>query len=205
MISYRPLAIPADTLTELRRADDSGRPMEAYAAGTDEDRNDSVGSPLRCCLRPIETGERIALVSYAPLRRWAAESGGRPGAYDEAGPVFIHADPCGGPADDVTEYPFARPGALRTLRRYNARGQIIGGRLFEIPEDADAGFDQQLDLAFAEAKVALVHVRAVEYGCFQFEVRRPSLGVSPSTHRGDTSAAASSPRSDRRRSGSSPR
>ncbi|MGW3510169.1 DUF1203 domain-containing protein, partial [Streptomyces sp. NPDC000994] len=33
----------------------------------------SCGAPLRCCLRRSEPGERIALVSYAPLRRWAAE------------------------------------------------------------------------------------------------------------------------------------
>jgi hypothetical protein len=38
---------------------------------------------------------------------------------------------------------------------------------------ADEGFDQGLAEAFADPAVALVHVRAVEYGCFQFEVRRP--------------------------------
>ncbi|WP_372449297.1 DUF1203 domain-containing protein [Streptomyces montanisoli] len=59
------------------------------------------------------------------------------------------------------------------LRRYDARGHIAGGRLFEIPGDADAGFDAALDEAFTDPDVALVHVRALEYGCFQFEVRRP--------------------------------
>ncbi|CAM5407670.1 hypothetical protein SXANM310S_06108 [Streptomyces xanthochromogenes] len=29
-----------------------------------------------------------------------------------------------------------------------------------------------LDDAFSDPEVALVHVRAVEYGCYQFEVRR---------------------------------
>ncbi|WP_156302006.1 DUF1203 domain-containing protein, partial [Streptomyces sp. e14] len=33
--------------------------------------------------------------------------------------------------------------------------------------------ERALDEAFAFPEVALVHVRAVEYGCFQFEVRRP--------------------------------
>ncbi|WP_420712462.1 DUF1203 domain-containing protein [Streptomyces sp. CB00316] len=65
-----------------------------------------------------------------------------PGAYDEQGPVFIHAEECAGPAPAHPGYPFSRPGALRTVRRYD-------------PE------------------VALVHVRAVEYGCFHFEMRRP--------------------------------
>lgn len=30
-----------------------------------------------------------------------------------------------------------------------------------------------LDEAFSDPEVALVPVRAVEYGCYQFEVRRP--------------------------------
>jgi hypothetical protein len=147
--------------------------MQPYLARTDGVPIDSVGSPLRCCLRPVEAGERIALVSYAPLRRWAVESGASPGAYDEAGPVFIHADPCPGPKDH-DGYPFARPGGLRGIRRYNAQGHIVGGRLFEIGDDIGAGFDQVLDEAFDDPRAVLVHVRAVEYGCFHYEVRRPS-------------------------------
>ncbi|CAM5487487.1 DUF1203 domain-containing protein [Streptomyces abikoensis] len=173
MTTCTPLPIPPAALAELRRTDDSGRPMRPYVAREDGDPYDAVGSPLRCCFRPVEPGDRIALVSYAPLRRWAAETGAEPGAYDEAGPVFIHAEPCGGPRGSRSGYPFVRPGALRTLRRYDARGHIAGGRLFEIPEeDAGAGFDAALAEAFADPAVALVHVRAVEYGCFHFEVRR---------------------------------
>ncbi|WP_030911670.1 DUF1203 domain-containing protein [Streptomyces sp. NRRL F-5126] len=163
---HTPSPIDAATLRELRVRDDAGAAMTPF---TDEE----GGAPLRCCLRRSETGERIALVSYAPLRRWAARTGARPGAYDEQGPVFVHAGACGGPAATVRRYPFARPGALRTLRRYDARGHIAGGRLFEVPGDADAGFDAALAEAFADPDVVLVHVRALEYGCFQFEVRRP--------------------------------
>jgi len=170
--AFTPLPIPPAALNELRDSDDSGRALRPYAAREDGVPLPCVGSPLRCCLRAIEVGERVALVSYAPLRRWAAETGADPGAYDEAGPVFIHADNCERPAGS-SGYPFARAGALRTIRRYNARGHIVGGRLFEIPADADAGFDEAVAEAFDEPDVALVHVRALEYGCFQFEVRRP--------------------------------
>ncbi|MFE3828820.1 DUF1203 domain-containing protein [Streptomyces sp. NPDC059092] len=169
---YVPLPIAADALKELRDTDDSGRAPRPFTAREDGVPLACLGSPLRCCLRGVVPGERIALVSYAPLRRWAAAYGAEPGAYDEAGPVFIHAEACAGP-QGAPGYPFARPGALRTLRRYDARGRIAGGRLFEVPEDCTAGFDGALADAFAEPEVALVHVRAVEYGCFQFEVRRP--------------------------------
>lgn len=123
------------------------------------------GAPLRCCLRRSAPGERIALVSYAPLRRWAASTGAEPGAYDEQGPVFIHAEECAGAAGGGHAFADAH----RTVRRYSGEGRILGGQLVEVPGDFDAAFRG----AFDDPAVALVHVRAVEYGCFLYEVRRP--------------------------------
>ncbi|MET9607955.1 DUF1203 domain-containing protein [Streptomyces sp. NPDC006512] len=162
-----PLALPLDpaALAELRLRDDAGRPCLPY-----EDQEG--GAPLRCCLRRSRAGERIALVSYAPLRRWAAASGTDPGAYDEQGPVFVHADPCAGPPEDGG-LPFGTPGALRVARRYDAAGRILGGRALDLGEEPDAVVGQALAEAFTDPEVALVHVRAVEYGCFLYEVRRP--------------------------------
>ncbi|MFH8694661.1 DUF1203 domain-containing protein [Streptomyces chartreusis] len=149
--------IDPTALKELRTADDAGRRMLPL---TDEE----GGAPLRCCLRRSAPGERIALVSYAPLRRWAAGTGVDPGAYDEQGPVFIHAEECGGPDGDAV--PFAN--AHRTVRRYSADGRILGGRLV-----GSGAFEEAFTEAFADPEVALLHVRAVEYGCFLYEVRRP--------------------------------
>ncbi|MFI7290357.1 DUF1203 domain-containing protein [Streptomyces anulatus] len=165
MTGHQPRPIDPAALAELRAVDDAGRPCRPYAAS-------EGGHPLRCCLRGSRPGERIALVSYAPLRRWAAATGASPGAYDEQGPVFIHAEACPGPDPERAGYPFARAGALRAVRRYDTRGHIVGGRLLEIPADTEKGFDAALDEAFADPEVALAHVRAVEYGCFHFEVRR---------------------------------
>ncbi|MCX5557734.1 DUF1203 domain-containing protein [Streptomyces sp. NBC_00038] len=155
MTTYTARPITPVILKELRSADDAGRGMVPV---TDEE----GGAPLRCCLRRSLPGEVIALVSYAPLRRWAAETGADPGAYDEQGPVFIHARECPGP--DPDGYPFAN--AHRTLRRYSAEGRILGGRLVDALDDA------AFRNAFDDPAVALVHVRAVEYGCFLYEVRR---------------------------------
>src|SRR5215469_9252507 len=65
------------------------------AAGVDEAGNRLTvqvdtegGSPLRCCLRESAPGERMLLLAYTPP--------GTRGAYAERGPVFIHAEPCGG-------------------------------------------------------------------------------------------------------------
>ncbi|MFF1717048.1 DUF1203 domain-containing protein [Streptomyces sp. NPDC058268] len=164
--TYTPPPIDPVALKQLRDTDDAGRPCLPYV-------DEEGGDPLHCCLRPVAPGERVALVSYAPLRRWALRTGATPGAYDEQGPVFIHADDCEGPAPSGGQYPFARPESLRTLRRYSAEGRIVGGRLLEIPDPATEGFDAAFAEAFADPEVALVHVRAVEYGCFHFEVRKP--------------------------------
>ncbi|MFG2356136.1 DUF1203 domain-containing protein [Streptomyces sp. NPDC048521] len=157
MTTYTARPITAGVLEELRTADDAGRPPLPF---TDEE----GGAPLRCCLRHSVPGELIALVSYAPLRRWAAGTGADPGAYDEQGPVFVHAEECPGPAGDAL--PFTR--SHRTVRRYSADGRILGGRLVEDP----SGFEPAFAEAFADPEVALLHVRAVEYGCFLYEVRR---------------------------------
>jgi hypothetical protein len=132
------------------------------------------GSPLRCCLRLSQAGERIALVSYAPVRRWAGATGADPGAYDEIGPVFIHPESCDGPAG--SGYPEELIGSTRVFRSYRSNGSIAGGRLAtgdELEDQAAAG--RVLSGLFADAEAAVVHARALEFGCFTFEVRRAAV------------------------------
>jgi hypothetical protein len=157
-------AIDPAVVSQLRVTDDAGNSPRLV---TDPD----GGSPLRCCLRRSEPGEQIALVSYAPLRRWARQTGADPGPYDEVGPVFIHREPCGGCQDDG--YPGAFAGSTRVLRAYTADGRILRGRLAEPGEirDRDTAAALLAEI-FADPQVALVHARAVDFGCFTFEIRR---------------------------------
>lgn len=164
MTSYRFRPVPAATLGELRTRDDAGQVRAGYV-------DDEGGAPLRCCLRRSRPGESIMLVSYAPLRRWARATGADPGPYEELGPVFIHAEPCAGSGDD---FPVELLSARRVFRAYDARGHILGGSTVDpAPGHADTVADAALDASFADPAVALVHVRAVEFGCFFTEVRRP--------------------------------
>lgn len=157
-------AIDPATVAELRLCDDAGASPRLL---TDSD----GGSPLRCCLRRSAPGELIALVSYAPLRRWAVATFASPGPYDETGPVFIHPDTCPGPSG--TGYPTDLAGAPRVFRAYSAQGRILGGRLFGVGEPAGAEAAQAvLDEMFVDPAVALIQVRAVDFGCFTFEARR---------------------------------
>jgi hypothetical protein len=166
MASFEVRAIDADAVRDLLECDDAGHPPRLL---TDAD----GGAPLRCCLRPSEPGEDVALVSYAPLRRWARETGAQPGPYDEVGPVFIHPGPCPGP--DGTGYPKWLAAGRRMFRAYSASGGILRGRLYEAeagagPAAAESVLAEMLD----DPEVGVVHARAVEFGCFTFEVRRAS-------------------------------
>jgi hypothetical protein len=164
-------AIGPAVLSQLRERDDAGREPRLLT-------DDEGGSPLRCCLRRSRPGESIALVSYAPLRRWARQTGADPGPYEELGPVFIHQAPCEGLAAGDGHVPMME--AHRVLRAYSAAGSILGGTLFEPADTPDADAPVQaaqaaqaaVSLALADPQVAFVHVRAVEFGCFLFEVHR---------------------------------
>lgn len=162
--TYEIRPIEPDVLDQLRERDDAGNPPRLLV-------DEEGGSPLRCCLRPIRPGEKVALVSYAPLRRWAARTGAEPGPYDEVGPVFIHPEPCGG--YETPDFPVAVAQGRRVLRSYAADGRILGGRLAEPDPSARAAQDVLAEL-FEDPKVALVHMRALEFGCFTFEARRSS-------------------------------
>lgn len=163
--NYQVSPIDPAVVRELRRRDDAGRPPRVLT-------HEEGGSPLRCCLRLSLPGERVALVAYAPLRRWAASTGADPGAYDEVGPVFVHPEPCVG--RNETTIPAALLGTRRVFRAYGWDGRIVGGRLLEWEaHNAIARAQEALAELFADPSVAFVHARAVEFGCFTFEIRRP--------------------------------
>ncbi|HET6911653.1 MAG TPA: DUF1203 domain-containing protein [Mycobacteriales bacterium] len=157
--TYAVHAISPAVCAELRERDDTGNLPELVV-------DEGGGSPLRCCLDVSRPGERILLASYAPLRRWAELTGATPGPYDEIGPVFLHQHPCNGAAD--AGYPDAYRDWPRVLRAYDSNGRIIGGELLAEGDDPDP----VIDMLFCDARVSMIHARAVTYGCFTFAITR---------------------------------
>jgi hypothetical protein len=153
-------AIAPEVVAALRLRDDAGRAPEPFAEA-------EAGSPLRCCNRLSRTGERIVLASHSPLHRWATAQGVDPGPYDETGPVFLHAEPCAGPANDG--FPDDYRGLPRVLRAYDARGHIVGGQVID---EGASDPEQAIDDVFADPDVAFIHARALVAGCFTFAIER---------------------------------
>jgi hypothetical protein len=100
------------------------------------------------------------------MRRWAEERRINIAAYDEVGPIFIHATRCGGPDSDG--FPNELRGAPRMLRAYSHNGRILSGTVV----DADGPFEQTVAEVLSNPEVAVLHGRAVAFGCFTFEIRR---------------------------------
>jgi hypothetical protein len=145
--------IPPATLEQIRAAgqDEAGNHLT-------EQVDAKGGSPLRCCLRETSPGERVLLIAYTPP--------GTRGAYAERGPVFIHADPCDG-YRTPGQYPPALSHRQQVVRAYNHDGQIAAGTLVS---DGDHAMTVIRDM-LARPDVALVHLRNVGYGCYNFAVR----------------------------------
>jgi hypothetical protein len=145
--------IPPGELEELRAAgvDEAGNQL---AVQTDT----HGGSPLRCCLRESVPGERVLLIAYTPP--------GTHGAYAERGPVFIHAERCGGYLTR-DQYPPALSHRQQVVRGYDRDGRIADGVLVHGSEHAMTVIREMLD----RPDVTLVHLRNVGYGCYNFAVR----------------------------------
>jgi len=116
------------------------------------------GAPLRCCLRDSRRGERVALVSATPP--------GPVGAYQESGPVFMHADGCDGASSRTYPDDFRR--RQQVFRAYDAQGSIMGGELVDAGNDQEAVAERLL----ADPAVAFLHTRNVVHGCYMLTIRR---------------------------------
>jgi len=150
-------ALPPATLDAVRASglDVSRYPIEhLLTAG---------GEPLRCCLRNAEAGEEAILFGFEPALPVSP--------YREIGPVFAHAQPCGGPAHD-DGYPAAWRGRPQVLRAYDRRGWIHAATRQHDGRDPEAVITEML----ADPDVGQIHSRNVAYGCYMFAVTRRAVG-----------------------------
>jgi hypothetical protein len=154
--AFRIQAIAPHDLDRIRAAghDDFGNPLLPFG-------DEEGGSPLRCCLRPAEAGERLVLIAYRPFRR--------PGPYAEVGPVFVHADRCAG-YTEPERYPTGyRSWNTMVFRPYHFDGRMAYPALAMV--DGPAA-EQAIATMFADPTVEMIHARNVYAGCYMFAIHR---------------------------------
>jgi hypothetical protein len=148
---FRLVGIPEDVLDAIRRGapDAWGRPAEKVTA--------EGGEPVRCCRRDAEDGQPLLLFAFRP----AVPGTGSP--YQEAGAVFVHAEPCPESAKEG-EYPADWRARPQVLRAYDYRGWIHPAtRVHDGTEP-----ERHLRDVLATPGVVELHSRNIGYGCWMF-------------------------------------
>lgn len=154
--SFRIRALDPNYLDAIRSkgSDDFGNAVTTVTNA------DPGGTPLRCCPREADPGEKVALIAHQ-----AAQIGG---PYVEIGPVWIHAGCCEG-----YRTPEAYPEGFRhrqlLFRAYDAQGRQVDNKIAE-----GSVAEGVIDELFSMPEVASVHARNVLAGCYMFTVERAS-------------------------------
>lgn len=154
---YHPISAAYAQKIRTAQQDDFGHLIENQPAS-----KNGYG-PCRCCLRQTQPGEARVLFSYAPV--------GSDNAYNEVGPVFIHAHACEPYADAHVFPPEVKAGRLPiplVLRAYSAGRRMINAVRVEDNQHVEA----LLEKLFEHPAVEFVHVRNAEAQCFICAVTR---------------------------------
>lgn len=150
---FRYSGISAATATEVRYT------MRAPGYGHSAQREVAGGyGPCRLCLDTFKVGEEERILfTYQPIKE--------PAGLPAPGPVFIHAEEC------VRYDGLELPPAFRALPIV-VEGMARGGWIVSQEMAAGPGTESVIARAFDNPKVAYVHLRNAEAGCFMARVEQ---------------------------------
>src|SRR5437899_1921155 len=150
--TLRIVPLPTEVAEEARRAVQSGAEDHTVIMV-----DSATGYPCRHCLRWAQPGEHVILFPYASI------PAGHP--YSEAGPIFVHAEPCE-VYRATGEYPADfRNG--RVFRAYDANYNMIDAEVAN-----ENGPEAAIGKLLQNPKTEFVDARSVTRGCFTFRIQR---------------------------------
>ncbi len=150
--TFRIIPLPTEIADRARLLAKTGAPDHAVVVA-----DSPHGYPCRHCLRWAQPGENVILFPYASV------PAGHP--YSEAGPIFVHAEPCE-VYRATAEYPADfRNG--RVFRAYDANYNMIDAEVAN-KNDPEAVIEKLLQ----NPKTEFVDARSVTRGCFTFRILR---------------------------------
>lgn len=154
-MSIRFVALESPIVAALRdgAADANGQTPERRVAPVH-------GYPCRHCLRPIAEGQPFLVLAHRPFPA--------PQPYAEAGPIFLHAEPCerGGGTPEIPAF-LASPSYI--VRGYGADDRIVYGTggVVETPRIPERAAE-----LLARPDIAYVHVRSASNNCYHCRIDR---------------------------------
>jgi hypothetical protein len=150
--TFRIIPLPTEIAERARLLAKTGAPDHAVVVA-----DSPHGYPCRHCLRWAQPGEHVILFPYASI------PAGHP--YSEAGPIFVHAEPCER-YRATGEYPADfRNG--RVFRAYDTNYNMIDA---EVANENDP--EAVIEKLLRNPKTEFVDARSVSRGCFTFRILR---------------------------------
>lgn len=152
---FRLVALPAELFHPLRSLDDA----ELHARGVRRMRADEKpGFPCRVSLVDAEVGEEVWLL---PFTHHDVAS-----PYRASGPIFVRLNATTA-RPGVNEVPAMIRTRLLSIRAYDAEAMLIAAEVGEGRE-----LEEHIERAFAEPRVAYIHLHNARPGCFNCRVER---------------------------------
>ena len=161
---FRLVALPSERFDELRALARRGDDAELHARGARRVRVDEKpGFPCRVSLADAEPGEEVLLLSFV---HHDVDS-----PYRASGPIYVRMDvPTARP--HVNEVPAMIRSRLLSIRGYDASGMLIAA---EVAEGCD--LEAHIERAFADDRVAYLHLHNARPGCFNCRVERADAHI----------------------------
>jgi hypothetical protein len=152
---FRLVALPNERFDELRALSDA----ELHERGARRARADEKpGFPCRVSLVDAEPGEEVLLLSFVH------HDVGTP--YRASGPIYVRMNATTA-HPEVNEVPAMIRSRLLSIRGYDASGMLLTA---EVAEGRD--IEAHIQRAFADARVAYLHLHNARPGCFNCRVER---------------------------------
>lgn len=154
---FRLVALPAEAFDPLRSLDDAGlRARGVLRLRADE----KPGFPCRVSLVDAEVGEEVWLLPFAH------HDVGSP--YRSSGPIFVRVDAVTA-RPGVNQVPAMIRIRLLSIRAYDAEAMLIAAEIAE-----GRTLEEHIERAFADPRVAYLHLHNARPGCFNCRVERAS-------------------------------
>ncbi|KLN60075.1 hypothetical protein WH96_12830 [Kiloniella spongiae] len=123
--------------------------------------SDGDGFPCRHCLKGIEKGEEVLVISYRPFPEKQP--------YAESGPIFLHSKTCVSHNNNGKIPDNIKSQGITLIRGYNSENRIVYGTGKAIKS---SDIEAESVKMFEADNIAYIHARSAANNCFTCRIER---------------------------------